>query len=163
MTIWFLSEQFHSFSIAGKLTAIASFILVILLITLLDIYVAKRHATNKSPTEQLAENRPDDNSRHTNCGGMPQHRKGGVAWHYPLSNILNNWRNNPIHYYSEHDGTTHNRSPPSGRTKPTRIVFGFSRSHIRTIVNKLRRRVNQSGKEPCRKWYPLERSRSFEV
>lgn len=148
MTIWFLSEQFRSLSIAGKIAAIAGFVLVVLLITLLDMYFAKRHDASTLPTEQLAENRPDGDSSHANCDDMPQHRKGGIVWHYLLGKVLNNWGNNRIHYYSKHDGTTHNQSPLDGSAKPTRVIFRFSISHIRTIVNWLKGRVNQSGKEP---------------
>ena len=149
MTIWFLSDEFLGLPIVGKAAAITAIVLVTLLITLLDIHIGKRHKASRSPTEHLAENRPDDSGSRPNRGNVPQRRKRSVAWQSALGNALSDWRQKCIRQHSERQRDTYNQSPLEASANPARSILLFPiPCHIRTILNKLRGRVNQSGKEP---------------
>jgi hypothetical protein len=153
MTIWFLSDGFLGLPIAGKVAAITAIALVILLITLLDIRIGKRHEASRSPTEYLAENRPDDSGSRPNRGNVPQRRKGSVVWQYALGDALSDWRQKRIRQHSQHQRDTYDQSPLEASTNPTRVILPFPRWHISTIVKRLHRRVNQSGKEPATRFF----------
>ena len=149
MTIWFFSNEFINLPITGKIAAIAGFALVILLITLLDISLAKRHVANRLPTNELPKNCPDDNSTPANRDYMPQRSKGWVIWHSLLGKILSNWGKDCIHHQPKYDGDTYNQPSLEASANPSRTIATFSQSrHIRIIVNWLGRLVNHSGKEP---------------
>jgi len=135
--IWFLFEQFRSLSIGGKIAMVSGHVLVILLIVLWETSRAQRHnakrlsATTIEPTEKLI---------HT-IGTSPQ--KGNLCnAHKGLTYLLETFRNSlskyHLYYQSDKDGNS-----------PTYPV----QRHMRAIVNKLRRRVNQSGKEPAKESY----------
>ena len=107
MTFWFLSEQFQSLSIAGKIAAIAGFILVILLMILWEISTEKRHDAKRLPTvthysaDELIEKSINTGSSRTTYDDMPKHRKGSVVWHRLLGKCLSNLRKNGVYCYPQ--------------------------------------------------------------
>ena len=142
--IWFLFEQFRSLSVGGKIAFVCGHILVLLLIILCETHREQRQNAKRSPTAipcSIIE--PAEKLIHT-ISTCPQ--KGNLRnAHKRLAYLLETFRNSlgkyQLHYQSKINGDS-----------PT---HQFQR-HIRDIVNKLRRGVNQSGKEPAA-WLPLER------
>jgi hypothetical protein len=135
--IWLLFEEFQSLSIGGKIAIVASHILVVLLLMLWEEFRVQRHNAKRSSTATLNPlSQPVEKLVHTVNTPCKRYNPNNR----PSRGILNTFRNNWIqpHLYCERSN--------SGNTP-----FHPFRWHIRTIVNKLRRRVNQSGKEPLRR------------
>ena len=151
MTIWFLTDEFRSLTATGKIAVVAGFILMILLVTLWARWLTRKHDAMKLPVSvqpsanKLVEKCKDATSESTNSNDLQKQRKNRVIWHCLLSTFRNDLRKWRFQYHAEDDG--YNQKDPVQTQTRTRFSFPQSR-HIRTIVNKLRRRVNQSGKEP---------------
>jgi hypothetical protein len=137
--IWFLFKQFWGFSIADKIIAVAGFVLIILLIILWEVVKAERHDTKRLSTAtpyliiKSAEKHIHTTSTYSNNGNLRKHHSRGVIRCYLLETFRNSLRKHHVYYETDNNGDS-----------PTHTV----QRHISTIVNKLRRRVNQSGKEP---------------
>jgi hypothetical protein len=133
--IWLLFEEFQSLSIGGKIAIVAAHILVVLLLILLEEFRVQRHETKKSLTTTLDSPliKPVEKPVHTIYTSCERQKSDN----HPNRGIRNTFRNNLIqpHLYC--------RRSNSGNAP----LHPFH-SHIPTIINKLRRRVNQSGKEP---------------
>lgn len=117
--IWFLFKQFMSLSISDRMMTILGYILVMLLITLMAV-----------PHSDLAEKPVHTRSTR---------RKNGKLYkaHVWLSYLLDKSANSRREYQVDYERRAE-RNEQAYRPQ----------WHILTIVNKLRRRVNQSGKEP---------------
>ena len=132
--IWLLFEEFQSLSIGGKIVVVAWHILAILCLMLWEESKAQKHDARESSTatpnslieytEKLVHTNKNPHER-----GNPHKRScGGI-----MNTLRNSWIQ--AHLYCK------------ANKKGDRSIYQF-RSHIRTIVNWLRRGVNQSGKEP---------------
>jgi hypothetical protein len=117
--IWFLFKQFMSLSISGRVLVVLGYILVMLLITLM---VAPHSDLAKKPVHTKG-------TRCKNSKLYKVHR--GVG--YLLDKSANSGREYQVDYERRAERNEQAYRP---------------QWHIRTIVNKLFRRVNQSGKEP---------------
>ena len=133
--IWLLFEDFQSLSIGGKIAIVAAHILVVLLLILLEEFRVQRNETKKSLTTTLDSSLIEPVKKPVYAINTPCERD--KSHNRPSRGILNIFRNNWIqpHLYGK---------PSSSGNNP----FHPFHSHMSTIVNKLRRRVNESGKEP---------------
>jgi hypothetical protein len=133
--IWLLCKEFQGLSIGGKIAIVAAHILVVLLLILLEEFRVQRHEAKKSLTTTLDSPliEPVEKPIHTICAPCERQESDN----HPNRGIRNTLRNNLIH------PDLYCRRSNSGNTP----LHPFH-SHISTIINKLRRRVNQSGKEP---------------
>jgi hypothetical protein len=151
---WFLSLD-----IGDKLIVIGCWLLGVIALLAWDVFIAKRLDAKRLPTNTLSQGveeckksttRPYKDSNH-------QKHKGKFRIHYAchlLSGFHQIVKNDSIGYSTNNEGDEC-KEPPH-RIQPKK--FGLLRfilpspisvpCHIGTIVNKLLRRVNQSGKEP---------------
>lgn len=134
---WFLLEQFRSLSVGGKIAVVAGHIVGLLLIILLETYRTQRHEAKRlsKPTScSIVE--PAEEPIHARTASQKKGNFGnkGKGMTYFLEGLRNGWRKYQLHYQAE--------NPRDSPMYPTQ-------RHIRAIVNKLRRRVNHSGKEPA--------------
>jgi len=117
--IWFLFKQFMSLSINGRILVVLGYILVMLLIILI---VAPHSDLAKKPVHAKGTRRKN---------GKLYKVYRGVGY------LLNKFTNSGREYQVDYERRAE-RNEQAYRPQ----------LHIRTIVNWLRRRVNQSGKEP---------------
>ena len=132
--IWLLFEEFLSLSIGGKIATVASYVLVVLLLILWEEFRTQRRATKKPSTTPL-NSLSEPTKKFVHAINTSYERE--ESHNHPSRGILNTFRNNWIQCY------LYGKSSNSSNTP-----FYPFRWHISTIVNKLRRRVNESGKEP---------------
>jgi hypothetical protein len=133
---WLWLEWLQSLPITGKVAIIAAHILVVLLIMLYAIATSQRGNTNKAPMAMPYSVEPAVKLVQTTRSSP---KKGKLYnTNKRVRHLLNIFCNNNLikHllYYEAYNGSEN----------PTQDI----RWHIRHIVNKLRRRVNESGKEP---------------
>ena len=147
---------FQGLAIGGKLVAIGFQLLGIILVIAWAVFITKKQDAKRLPADTLSQGienqkkspaRPYEDNKH-------QKQKGEFRiWHL-LGSCLHNVEGKCVRPSADDEGdkckqATHWVQPKNfGRI---RVILRFSESHMRTIVNWLRRRVNQSGKEPCRR------------
>jgi hypothetical protein len=137
-----LFQYFLELSVWGKVAVIAGYILVILLIMLYETSKAQRYDSERLPTVMpnsvIEKTEKLVHTITTSTSKENQYNPHKRAWH-----LLEAFRINfskPIIYCES-------------RTDGNNIAHHLQQhivKHIGTIVNKLRRRVNESGKEPTR-------------
>ena len=130
MTAWL--DAFQSLTVGGKIAFISGHILVILLIMLWEMHAAHSHDAKRLITAEHAEKLVHTVQTSPKNDDI-QNVHSGVR--YLLDKFCNNLRKPPFYYQSGDDGD----NPPCHLQ---------SQRHIRIIVDWLRKRVNQSGKEP---------------
>jgi len=140
----FLCQYFLELSVWGKVAVIAGYILMALLIILWENYKAHRHSTTRLPTVVTAPAiEATEKLVHTITTSTSKENQYDP--HKRLRYVLETFRSNHskcIVYCESHNA----------RQKHLKHLQQYLPKHIRTIVNRLRRGVNQSGKEPiCRK------------
>jgi hypothetical protein len=157
MTIWFLSDEFLNLTVGGKVAVVASYILAMLLIMLWATFPTRKRDVKTLPmnttysTEQPIEKPKNCTSNCYENENLQKPEEGGIIGSGLLSKLPNGIKKWCVYYSANED-----RQNPKqhflwsiinsiGRARTTCI---FSRWHIKYIVNKLQRRVNQSGKEP---------------
>lgn len=145
-------DWFNSLTVTDKVMVVGFFTLGVILVTLWAMFIAKRHDAKELPADTLPfhkdsiENCKDATSSHYEDENQQKPKKRCVIWSF-LGKCLNSVKEDHIRYPPDDKGD--NQNQPSGRCHPSRtILMGFSQSHIRIIVNWLRRIVNHSGKEP---------------
>ena len=133
--IWLWLEEFQSLSIGGKIAIVAAHILIVLLLILLEEFRVQRHETRKSLTTMLDSPliEPVEKPVHTIYTSCERQKSDN----HSTRGIRNTFRNKLIH------PRLYCRRSNSGNTP----LHPFH-SHTSGIINKLRRRVNESGKEP---------------
>jgi hypothetical protein len=134
---WLWLEWFQSLPITGKVAIIAGHILVLLLIMLDAIATSQKGDANKSPTAMTCSSEPAVKLIQA-IRNSP--KKGNLYnTNKRVGQLLNLFCNKSLikhlFYYQTCDEGD----------KPTHKV----QSHIRNIVAKLRKLVNQNGKEPA--------------
>ena len=152
--IWLLFEDFRSLTIGGKIVIVAAHILVVLLLILLEEFRTQRHDAKKSSTTTLNSLiKPVKKPVHTIYTSCERDKPHNC----PNRGILNTFRNNLIqpHLYCKCSTNRDSPSHPfryscSSIIRWARATFRIPISHIKNIVAKLRKLVNQSGEEPVK-------------
>jgi len=136
----FLLQYFQSLSVMGKVAVIAGYILMALLIILWEKSRTHRHATTRLPTvipnsvveqtEKLVHTVTTSPSKQNQYNP----RKGA---RYLLETFRSSLSKCVVYCKSRNDGENH-----------PKCCQQYIPKHIHAIVDCLRRRVNQSGKEP---------------
>jgi len=142
---------------SDKLEIIGLYLLVIIPAIAWARFIAKRHDA-KWPSSlasylgnQGIKNCKNDSNSTQECDNQHKPKKDSIVWLQLLRKCCYNLRLNLpyCHTHKERD----DQKQPSNQCQAknfhwSRIFLMFPVSHIRTIVNKLRRRVNHSGTEP---------------
>jgi hypothetical protein len=143
--IWYLFEHFRTLPFTGKVAVISGYILVLLVSILWARFLARKQNTRASSTETELAKRPTENAHDCannsqESGNLEKPKEDGIIRLGFVGKLPNNRGNWYLHYQTENK-----RQDNEQRSlKPvTRCP-----AHIHTILDKLRRRVNQSGKEP---------------
>jgi len=139
---WFLLKQFQSLSIGGKMAVVCGHILVLLIVAQLASFLERRRNTRASSMQAEFIGHPTIkcNQRGNNAQeneNLEKPKEGDIIGSGLLSNQSDNRSDWYFHYQADGERQNHKWWIPKPR-------------HIGTIVNRLRRRVNESGKEPSR-------------
>ena len=159
MISWYLS-WYQSFAIDHPLVLITLLILGIIALIAWARFIEKRYDAKKlpmiTPSSLNERNEGIENPKNTNGGqyeaeNQQKQKEGFIVWSSLLRQCIGNLRTNWQQQQVNSEGD--NPNYPCLQSKPKNlggigVIFLFSMFHIRTIVNKLRRRVNESGKEP---------------
>ena len=120
-------------------------------------FIAKRHDARWSSTiapssdEQAVEDYEKDSNRTKKRDNQHKLQKAYIVWSYLLSKFCYKVRANLPYNQTDNERDKQKQPPYRGQAKNfgrIRVISRFPISHIGIIVNWLRRRVNQSGKEP---------------
>jgi hypothetical protein len=135
-----LCQYFLELSIWGKVAVIAGYILMALLIILWENYKAHRHSTTRLPTVVTAP-AIEATEKLVHTITTPTSKENQYDPHKRLRYLLETFRSNhskPVVYCSSR----------ANRNNYPHHLQQYIVKHILVILNKLRGRVNQSGKEP---------------
>jgi hypothetical protein len=136
----YLFQYFQSLSTTGKVSLIAGYILMALLIILWEKSKARRRAATRLPT--LAPNSTiEETEKLIHAITTPPSKDNQYDARNRVRHLLETFRSNLskciVYCKSHNDGEKHPNCHQD-----------YIPKHIRSIVDCLRRRVNQSGKEP---------------
>lgn len=149
---------FKNLTGSSNLEIIALYLLVIIGAIAWARFIVKRHDAKWSSTiapsfdEQAIENYKKDSNRTQKRDNQHKLEKGYIVWSYLLSKFRYKVRTNLPYYQTDNERDKQKQPPYWGQAKNfghIRVILRFPISHIRTIVNRLRRSVNHSGKEPA--------------
>jgi hypothetical protein len=154
---------FQSFAITHTVMLISLLIIGILALMAWAKFIEKRYDAGKLPLvtpsslnecNERIEKRKNANSRRHEAENQQKPKERFVVWLSFLRECIGKLRTNWQQYQVNSEGDNPNyprlQSKPKnfGRIRVILAFPAFPMFHIRTIVNKLRRLVNQSGKEP---------------
>ena len=135
-----LIQYFQSLPVTGKVALIAGYILMVLLIILWEMSRTHKRATTRLPTVMPAPTIEETEklvhtvtTSPTNQNKYNTHKRGG----YLLEALISNLKKCVVYCETRADGNN-----------PAHHLQQYIVKHILIIVNKLLRRVNESGKEP---------------
>jgi hypothetical protein len=139
--IWFLFEQFRSLSVGGRIAVICGHILALFLAILWAKFLARRRSARASSmhTEFIGHPTANPNERadsYQEDENLEKPKQGDIIGSDLLSNPSDKRSKWYLHYQAGDESPKNHQWIPKS-------------CHIQTIINKLRRRVNQSGKEPA--------------
>jgi hypothetical protein len=133
-----ICQFFLELSVWGRIAVIAGYILMTLLIVLWEHFRRHRHNTTRSPMVMPIEKTEKFVHTITACPSKQNQYNPYKRQRHLLETFRINLRHSIIYCKSRDDSNN-----------PAYHFQQHIVKHISTIVNKLRRRVNESGKEPC--------------
>ena len=146
LDIWYLFEHFRALPAAGKMAVIGGYILVFLLALLWARFLFRKQDAKTLSTDAQLPRHPTKDTH--DCADNPEEsgnfekpKQDGIIRLGLFGKFPNNGSNWYLHYQTEdkrQDDKQHSLKP---------VIIRCS-AHMHTILNKLQRRVNQSGKEP---------------
>jgi len=144
---------FQSLTIGGKLIIIGFWLLGIIVLWAWAVFIARRLDARRLPTKILSQGIEEcKKSAPRSYKGAKHQKPQSQFWiRRLLSSCHHIIKDNGVRCPADNCGDQCKQ--PAHRVKSKdfgriRVIPPISISHIRTIVNRLRRRVNQSGKEP---------------
>ena len=146
MISWFMS-----LTIGGKLIAIGFQLLGVILLWAWAVFITKKLGSMPAVTLSQEGEKPKKGTTRQYKNSTHQKRKSQVRICRLLGSCHHIIKDNGVRCPT--NNTRDQSKQPTQRIQPKYFsVFGIviPKSHIDTIVNKLRRRVNQSGKEPTK-------------
>ena len=153
MLSWFMGLAIHH-----KVMIIGFYLLGIILVILWARFITKRLEPKTLPADKLshsAEKCEKSPSRPCEDDNHQKPKKRFRIFHL-LGSCIHSIKSNCIRYSTDNEGDNHKQ--PAHRVEPenfgrvrVRVILPLPQSHIRNIVARLRKLVNQSGKEPVMK------------
>jgi hypothetical protein len=152
MLSWFMSLAIHH-----KVMIIGFYLLGIILLFLWAIFITKRFGSKTLSADNLSRTTEKCKKGTTRRHKDTTHQKPKSQFRICrlLSSCCHIFKDKGVRYPTDNCGDQCKQparrveSKNFGRVR-VRAIFSLSQPHIRSIVNKLRRRVNESGKEPSR-------------